>query len=291
MTLLLEDKLRRLRELLHDMGRILVAYSGGVDSALVLAVAREQLGRRDALGCIAVSPSYPRRELRDAVRLARRLEARIRIVRTDEHADADYAANRADRCYFCKTRLYQRLQRIAAEEGWAAVVNGTHADDLPDHRHGIAAATQHGVRSPLLEAALSKAEVRGLARALGVPSWAKPATACMASRVPHGTPITPELLARIERAEDVLVALGFAQFRVRHHGEVARIEVPESDLARAIDCRAPIVDGLRRVGYRHVTLDLTGFRREPELENREALVPLTVRDGSNLLRIPASRQR
>lgn len=282
MTTLLDDKLRRLRDLLGGAGSALVAYSGGVDSALVLAVARQQLGENHVLACIGVSPSYPGRELRAAVQLAAAVGARHRQVQTAEHLNPAYAANGADRCYFCKSNLYARLRRIADAEGWAVIANGTHADDLTDHRHGMAAAPHWGVTSPLLKAGLRKAEVRALAREVGVAAWAKPAMACLASRVPRGTAITPDLLARIERAEDVLVSLGFGQFRVRHHGDVARIELPEEDLPRALACRAEMADGVRAAGYRHVTLDLFGFRREPPLPpdgTDEILVQLAVRHG------------
>ena len=277
MTPALRDKLCRVRDLLRNAGPVLVAYSGGVDSALVLAAAVEQLGRGRVLACVGVSPSYPRRELRDAVRLARTIGARRRLVRTEEHLDAEYLANGADRCFVCKTHLYRRLRQLADERGWRAVVNGTHAGDVDDHRYGIAAARRWGVRSPLLEAGVYKPEVRALARAMGLAAWDKPAMACLSSRVPRGMAITPQLLARIERAEDALVALGFCQFRVRHHGDVARIELPEVDLARALARRAEVVEGIRAAGYRHVTLDLAGFRQELAPTD-DAFVPITTHE-------------
>jgi uncharacterized protein len=207
-----------------------------------------------------VSPSYPAREQRDAVALAEATGFAFRLVETGEHLDADYTANPDNRCYYCKAHLYERLAAIAATEGWAVILDGTHAGDLGDDRPGRVAAGERGVRSPLAELGLDKPVVRALARALGLPAWDKPAMACLSSRVPHGTAITPELLARIERAEDVLVALGFRQFRVRHHGEVARIELPLPDLARAVAQQAAIVAGIGQAGYRHVCLDLAGFR-------------------------------
>ncbi len=259
MTPELERKHRRLREILRECGSVLVAYSGGVDSALVMLVAHQELGGR-MLACIGVSPSYPVREMRQAIELAEELGVPYRLVNTQEHLDPNYAANPANRCYFCKSELHDRLLAIARAEGWQAVVDGTNASDLGDDRPGILAARERGVRSPLAEAGLTKAEVRELARHLGLPVWDKPAMACLSSRVPHGTPITPELLRQIEAAEDVLVALGFRQFRVRHHGEIARIEIPVEDFPKALEHRAEIVEGVRAAGYRFVTLDLAGFR-------------------------------
>jgi uncharacterized protein len=255
----LRTKLEQLRATLRSLESTLVAYSGGVDSALVMVVAHQELGAR-ALACIGVSPSYPTREMRAAVKLAETLGVPYRLIDTEEHLDPGYAANLADRCYFCKTELHDQLQAIAQVEGWAAIVDGNNASDLGDYRPGMAAAREHGVRSPLLEAGISKAEVRELALALGLPVWDKPAMACLSSRVPHGTPITPELLRQIESAEDALVELGFSQFRVRHHGDIARIELTPDDLLTALDRREAIVDGVRAAGYRFVTLDLAGFR-------------------------------
>lgn len=255
----IEGKLDRLRGIVRSCGSALVAYSGGVDSALVLAVAHQELGQR-ALGCIGVSPSYPSREMRDAIALAERLGAPYRLVPTEEHLDENYAANPVSRCYFCKTELHDRLQAIARAEGWQAVLDGNNASDLGDFRPGMAAAREHGVRSPLLEAGLTKDEVRALARRLELPVWDKPAMACLSSRVPHGVAITPALLRQIEAAEDCLIELGFSQFRVRHHGEIARVELPVADLPRAVDLHREIVAGVTNAGYRYVTLDLAGFR-------------------------------
>lgn len=255
----LNTKLEQLRAALRLLESALVAYSGGVDSALVMAVAHQELGER-ALACIGVSPSYPTREMRDAIKLAEMLGVPFRLIDTEEHLDPNYAANLADRCYYCKTELHDQLQAVARAEGWAAILDGNNASDLGDFRPGMAAAREHGVRSPLLEAGITKAEVRELAQALGLSVWDKPAMACLSSRVPHGTPITPELLRQIESAEDTLVGLGFSQFRVRHHGDIARIELPADDLPAALAQRAAIVASVEAAGYRFVTLDLAGFR-------------------------------
>jgi uncharacterized protein len=254
----LRTKLDHLRSSVRSLESVLVAYSGGVDSALVMVVAHQELGER-ALACIGVSPSYPAREMRAAIKLAEDLGVPFRLIDTEEYLDPNYASNPANRCYFCKTELHGQLQAIAQAEGWAAVVDGNNASDLGDYRPGMTAAREHGVRSPLLEAGVTKAEVRALAQALGLPVWDKPAMPCLSSRVPYGTPITPELLRQIEDAEDTLAALGFCQFRVRHHGDLARIELPDADLPAALEQRAAIVAGAKAAGYRFVALDLAGF--------------------------------
>jgi len=272
MTIESEQKLSRLRKIMRDCSSVLVAYSGGVDSALVMAVAHQEL-RENALACIGVSPSYPAREMRDAVALAGQLGVPYRLVNTQEQSDPNYAANAGDRCYFCKSDLFDRLRAIAAAEGWDAIADGSHVDDLSDHVHGLRAGRERGVRSPLAEAGLTKRDVRDLTRHLGLPVWDKPAMACLASRVPVGTPVMPALLKQIEAAEDVLAGLGLRQFRVRHHGNLARIELPLEDLARAVEYRERIAAGLRAVGYQHVTLDLNGFRQQ-EAHNLGAYVQL-----------------
>ena len=259
MTDALQQKSERVREIIRAYGSVLIAYSGGVDSTLVALVAHQELGQK-ALPVIGLSPSLPERERRDAIQVLDDLKIPFRTITTAEDTDPRYAANGSDRCYFCKIELFGRLRDLARAEDWAMVADGIHAGDVDDHRHGIAAAAENGVAHPLLEAGLLKDDVRALARELGLSNWDKPAMACLSSRVPTGTPIQPALLKQIEAAEDVLASLGFRQFRVRHHGELARIELDADDIPRAVEHRRSLIEGIRRVGYRYVTLDLAGFR-------------------------------
>ena len=256
----LAHKERRLRGIVRDLGRCIVAFSGGVDSALVVAVAARELGD-DALAITGVSPSLPRAEREGAAEFARALGARHELLDTRELADPNYAANPANRCYFCKSELYGRLQRVAAAGGYRAIADGLNADDLSELRHGRRAADEVGVRSPLAEAGLTKADVRALARTHGLDVWDKPAAACLASRFPTGTAITLELLERVEAAERALAGAGLREYRVRHHGDVARIEVPLDALDAVLAKRETILAGVRAAGYRYVSLDLGGYVR------------------------------
>ncbi len=268
------EKLEQLRHWFNRRPSVLVAYSGGVDSALVMAVAHGTLGPQ-ALACIGVSPSYPVREMRQAVKLAEQLKLPYRLVDTEEHLDENYALNASNRCYFCKHELYGKLRRIADDEGWDTVADGTNQSDQGDDRPGTTAARQHGVRSPLAELSLTKDQVRQLAQTMNLPVWDKPAMACLSSRVPHGTSITPQLLRQIEAAEDTLFELDFEQFRVRHHGQVALVELMPDDMASALANRQRIVAGIRRAGYQFVCLDLAGFR-SGSLNAADGTVAITV---------------
>ena len=254
-------KIDRLHETLAATGGVVVAYSGGTDSTLVAAVAARALGDR-ALAITAVSPSLPPGEADDARRVAAELGIAHRTVRTHEAERPAYLANGTDRCYHCKTELYDVLALVAEESDLRVVVSGANLDDLGDFRPGLTAAAEHGVRHPLVEVSMSKSDVREAARELAVPTWDKPASACLASRIPFGLTIKVEELSKVGRAERLLKELGFRQCRVRVHGDVARIEVDLADLPRLAEAgfRERAVRGLRALGYRYVTLDLEGFR-------------------------------
>lgn len=257
----LEAKYRVLMDHLARLGRVLVAFSGGVDSSFVLRAAVEACGER-VLAVTAVSPAVPAREVTEAKALAAALGARHRLLRTAEMADPNYVANPATRCYFCKRELYARLADLAAAEGHATVVDGVNRDDLADWRPGRIAAAERGVLSPLAEANFTKAEVRAASRALGLPTWDKPAQPCLASRFPYGTPITIGGLRRVERAEALLRQHGFRELRVRHCGEAARVEVAPEELPRLLEPvrQAAVTAALQGLGYRTVTVDPEGFR-------------------------------
>jgi pyridinium-3,5-biscarboxylic acid mononucleotide sulfurtransferase len=257
----LAAKAGRLREILSGYQSILIAFSGGVDSTYLAVAAAEAVGNR-ALAVTADSPSYPDTHRQLALSIARDFGFPHEVIHTAELDRPEYRANPANRCYYCKDELYGRLATLARERGIAVIVDGNNADDRGDYRPGRQAAREHGVRSPLDEAELTKDDIRALAREAGLESWNEPASACLSSRIPYGHEVTDERLRQIERAEMVLRELGFRIFRVRHHDATARLEIAKAEMARALDpgINTQLVASLKALGYQYVSLDLQGYR-------------------------------
>ncbi len=260
----LQNKERALHDVLRDCGSVVIGFSGGVDSAYLCRAALDALGRGRVLAVTGLSPSYPAEQREMARRVAKAIGLPHLEIETRELDDPRYAANPTNRCYFCKSELYRRLDALARERGHATVIDGSNADDLADHRPGSAAAHELGVRAPLQEAELTKAEIRALSRAAGLPTWELPASPCLASRLVYGLEVTPRRLGQIEEAEARLKALArWSALRVRHHGDLARLEVGGEDLLRLADpdLRRRVGDALRGVGFARACLDLEGYRR------------------------------
>jgi uncharacterized protein len=258
----LRAKQERLLASLAGLGRVIVAYSGGTDSAYLAWAANQALGE-NALAITADSPSIPASHKRDAEEFARSYNIRHEYVETFEFSNPEYARNEADRCFHCKDEMFTRLEQVGRERGFAHVVYGVNKDDLGDYRPGQNAAKMHQAKAPLVEAGLTKAEIRELSRLAGLPTWDRPASACLASRIPYGTPVTIENVQKVETGEEAVRALGFRQFRVRFHGDLVRLEIAPDELDRALstDMARRFIEIFKPLGFHYVTLDLEGYRQ------------------------------
>ncbi len=258
----LEENYAKLQDILKDLGSVLVAFSGGVDSTLLLKVAHDTLGQQ-AAGATALSPTYPHEQMADAQKLAREMGVQHFLIKSEQLSMAEFVQNDPQRCYHCKKELFEKLRGLAAQKGYIYIAEGTNLDDLGDYRPGLTAAREYGIKSPLVEAGFTKETVRALSRRLNLPTWKKPAEACLSSRFPYGTPITLKHLQQVNQAEGILRSKGFSQVRVRYHGSIARIELDPEDLSRALTSplKEEITRAIKALGFHFVTLDLEGYQR------------------------------
>ena len=257
-----EEKFESLKSILKDMGQVIVAYSGGVDSAFLLKVAVDTLGN-NAFGVLAISPTYPSREYKKTIETAKIIGARLEIIETHETDNPNFIENPVNRCYFCKTELFEKIGEIAQSGKYRNMVDGSNADALGDHRPGMKALKEKGIRSPLQEAGLTKKEIRELSHTLGLPTWDKDALACLSSRFPYGEKISPEKLSMVDRVENYLFDLGFRNIRARHLNNTVKIEVAPHQISRFFEdeMRTKILKTIKKIGYTYVTVDLEGYRQ------------------------------
>ncbi|MDO8525997.1 MAG: ATP-dependent sacrificial sulfur transferase LarE [Candidatus Omnitrophota bacterium] len=256
----MDRKVRKIKDILKTLKRVVIAYSGGLDSAFLLKIAVDTLGKGNVLAVTARSETYPESEYREAVRIAKRIGARHLTIHTEELKIKNFKSNPVNRCYYCKSELFSKLDKIRGKYGMAHLLDGTNYDDLKDVRHGRKAAVELGVRSPLLEAKVKKSDIRKFSKSLKLPTWDKPAFACLASRFPFNSRITKRGLRKVEEAEEALRKMGFKQVRVRLHGDMARLELTKKDFIKAVRAGDAIVSGLKKLGIIYISLDLSGYR-------------------------------